>query len=138
MNNQSKTQASQFERERESKGVSGRNAFLDTAKGLCILFVVFSHYGWSADEKLTMHFAYWVDMAVPIFMVITGYVYYLSYTRRAVKDFFDPYSAPFLAPKLLRYTSPYAIADWELEAFLLGDCVNELASDCSFGQVPYL
>lgn len=57
-----------------------------------------------------MHFAYWVDMAVPIFMVITGYVYYLSYTRRAVKDFFDPYSAPFLAPKLLRYTSPYAIA----------------------------
>ena len=50
-----------------------RNQFIDVLKGICIIFVIITHYNWSNAARLKYFFPFWIDMAVPIFMIISGY-----------------------------------------------------------------
>ena len=63
---------------------SNRNHFIDLLKGICIVFVIVTHFNWSDDEKLTYYFPYWLNMAVPLFMIISGYVYAFSYRKNKI------------------------------------------------------
>lgn len=59
-----------------------RNKQLDIIKGICIIFVIVTHFAWTTNERLKYGFPFWIDMAVPIFMVITGYVSAASYEKK--------------------------------------------------------
>lgn len=91
-------------------GIAKRNYFLDVLKGICIIFVIITHYKWQAAERLQYGFPFWVDMAVPIFMIISGYVYACSFRKNEIENIEKAYELKFIVSKLIRYTVPFAVA----------------------------
>lgn len=89
---------------------SSRNHFIDLLKGICIIFVIVTHFSWRDEEKLQYYFPYWLNMAVPIFMIISGYVYAFSFRKHKIETVSDAYSLKCVVPKIVRYTVPFAIA----------------------------
>ncbi len=55
---------------------------LDVYKGVVILFIIITHFSWSGDEREKYLFPFWIDMAVPVFVVITGYLYAMTAENR--------------------------------------------------------
>ncbi len=86
-----------------------RQTNLDVLKGMCILAIVVTHFPWSAEERLKYLFPFWIDMAVPILMIISGYVYAYSYRRHMIIRLEDAYSLQRITNKIIRYTIPFAI-----------------------------
>ena len=64
-----------------------------------------------------MLFPYWIDMAVPVFMIISGYVNALSYQRKEIKTLQDAYEYKEIISKLIRYSMPLLMA-FLFEVFL--------------------
>ena len=60
----------------------GRNSVIDIIKGICILFVIITHYQWTNEQRLMLLFPFWIDMAVPLFMIFSGYLSALSFYKR--------------------------------------------------------
>ena len=87
-----------------------RNRFLDVLKGIAILLIIFTHYSFTDDKRAAMFFPYWVDMGVPIFMIISGYVTSLSYERKGIKTIDDAYRPVNSVRSLLRFMVPFMIA----------------------------
>jgi len=55
-----------------------RNFSIDLLKTISILFVVITHFAYPSDFRQKLLFPFYIDMAVPIFMIISGYNYYNS------------------------------------------------------------
>lgn len=87
-----------------------RQTVLDLLKGICIIFVIITHYSWNHEQRLIGLFPYFIDMAVPIFMIISGYVFSISYTKKGVHHFEDAYDLVIIANRILRYTIPFLMA----------------------------
>lgn len=87
-----------------------RNHFLDIAKGIAILMVLVTHFSWSDAERLKYLFPFWISMAVPIFMIISGYLSAASFQRNHVECLDDAYAPNLLWHKYLRFTVPFLIA----------------------------
>lgn len=87
-----------------------RKSSIDLLKGIAIILVVITHYSWTYDERMKMFFPFWVDMAIPIFMIISGYVYSQSFERKNVQTFEEAYLPANLADKIIRFTIPFAIS----------------------------
>lgn len=83
-----------------------RNNFLDVLKGVCILLVILTHFDWVEAERLKYFFPYWMNPAVPIFMITSGYVYTESFKRKNVSTFKDAYALKGILDKAIRYTVP--------------------------------
>lgn len=86
-----------------------RNTTVDVIKGICILFVIITHFEWQNSERMALGFPFWIDMAVPVFMIISGYVSSLSAEKRNIKGVSDLYLPSVIVPKLIRYTIPFLI-----------------------------
>lgn len=86
------------------------NYTIDSIKGICILLVIISHYAWSSEESKKYFFPFWMDCAVPFFMIISGYVLSLSFQRHQIKNFKEAYSINILIRRVLRYTIPFSFA----------------------------
>lgn len=95
---------------------------IDLAKGVCILFVVVTHYAWKGAERLKYLFPFWIGMAVPVFMVISGYVYTKSFRKNQIFSLGSAYSIDNILGKIIRYSVPFAMAFFVEEAavFLSG------------------
>ena len=92
-----------------------RNRTLDVIKGIAILLVLFTHYEWTGEQRQFFVFPYIVDMAIPIFMIISGYTYSMSFERHGIKSFADAYKLKNLTGKIIRYTVPFLIlVVWEI------------------------
>ena len=83
-----------------------RNNFLDVLKGICILLVILTHFDWIEAERLQYLFPYWMNPAVPIFMITSGYVYTASFQRKGVETFKQAYELKGIIDKAIRYTVP--------------------------------
>ena len=83
-----------------------RNNFLDVLKGICILLVIFTHFEWSREQTLNLLFPFWVNPAVPIFIIISGYVYAKSFERKQILTLKEAYSLKNVVDKLIRYSVP--------------------------------
>lgn len=83
-----------------------RNNFLDVLKGICILLVILTHFDWTEAQRLKYLFPYWMNPAVPIFMIISGYLYSESFKRKEVTTFSKAYAFSGIIDKVLRYTIP--------------------------------
>lgn len=92
-----------------------RNTTLDILKGICLIFVVVTHYPFSDETRLKFLFDFWVTMAIPVCMLVTGYVYSLSFQRKNIGTLSDAYSQRSgNIEHLIRYTVPFFIA-WIIE-----------------------
>ncbi len=87
-----------------------RNRTADVLKGLCIIFIIITHYGWSDEQQLRYLFPFIIDMAVPILMIISGYVYTASYERAGIDAMYKAYEPKVFVPRMLRFLVPFTIA----------------------------
>lgn len=94
----------------EAEAKNERNFFLDIIKAICILFVIVTHDEISDKTRLIALFPFIVDMAVPFFMIISGYVYASSFERNKITHISEAYTLQFLLPKFIRYTVPFVMA----------------------------
>lgn len=84
-----------------------RNRFIDIAKGISIILVLFNHYEWSKDSLLNTHLYYWlITLAVPVFMLGTGYVSAASFERKGI-SLAEAKRKEQIIPKIKRYTIPF-------------------------------
>ena len=87
-----------------------RNGSVDFLKGLSMLFIIILHFGWQNEEPRRFLFVYWAEMAVPIFMILSGYVFSLSFQRKKIERMAQAYECRFIAEKLVRFIVPFAVA----------------------------
>ncbi len=86
-----------------------RSVVLDYIKTACILFVIITHLDWTDTQRTTFLFPFSIDMAVPAFMIISGYVNMLSIEKRSINTINKWYSVDVLFPKLITILAPYVV-----------------------------
>ena len=94
-----------------------RNKTIDVLKGICILCVVVTHYAWTQAERSTLLFPFWIDMAVPMFMILSGYVHAKSFVKREIVSFEETYNIKGILLKSIRFLLPFTII-YILELYL--------------------
>lgn len=86
-----------------------RNSALDILKGICIIFILITHFRWEESDRIRFLFPFWIDMAVPIFMVITGYVYTKTLLTADENTIDSIYSSNFIRKRIIKYTVPFLL-----------------------------
>ena len=109
--------------------------YIDTLKGVCILFVVFTHMKWSDSDRLLLGFPFWIAMAVPIFMILSGFLYSKRFEKcesNSLASFFIPKA---IISSLLRFALPFLlIFPFEIRwAFKHGEATG--FRDCILGFI---
>ncbi len=80
---------------------------IDVLKGICILIVIIEHARWSSSVWKKALFPFWERMAIPCFMVISGFVHSRSIGNMALSE---ACRAENIIRKLKRYLIPYTVA----------------------------
>ena len=91
-----------------TKNILSQNRTVDFLKGVCILFVIITHFSWTDNERQMLLFPYWIDMAVPIFMFLSGYVNGISALNKS-SSLSELYSLKQVLRKIVRYGSPFFV-----------------------------
>lgn len=86
-----------------------RMSSIDVLKGVCIILVILTHFSWTDNERLKYLFPFWVGMAIPIFMIISGYVNSLSYERHNIIDMSKAYDVYSIIDKIIRFSLPFTV-----------------------------
>lgn len=86
-----------------------RNRMVDILKGICIMCVIITHFNWQDNDRIIPVFPFLINMAVPVFMIISGYVYAISYEKRDISSISQAYQIDYVIDKLLHYTIPFII-----------------------------
>ena len=100
-----------------------RIEIFDYMKAFAIIAVVITHCKFSLIQKTHISFTFVIGMAVPIFMLITGYNYAKSYQLRSCKSFIELYNIKLLLKRFIRIVLPFLII-FLLEFFLLEGKIN--------------
>ncbi len=82
---------------------------IDFVKGIGILFIIITHYKWQDIERLKFLFPFWIDMAVPVYMIISGFVYTKSFQKSEINTIDRAYTVDVLLGKIIRYSIPFLI-----------------------------
>ena len=93
--------------DKSPRSTGGFNRSVDFMKGMCILFVITAHCELGRTISRVMLFPFWVHLPVSVFMILSGYVYALSYQRHNIDTFKKAYAPKQILPKLVRYIEPY-------------------------------
>lgn len=75
---------------------------IDWMKAVCIILVIFNHSG-LFDRTTNVFFLLVIDIAVPVFMILSGYTFALRYNKSCIKEMFDRRD---LLKRFLRFTIP--------------------------------
>lgn len=92
-----------------------RNRFVDVLKGIFIIFVLITHTWIEPSTRNLFGFPFWVDMAVPVFMLISGYVSAYSIERNGDAAIEKAYETRQIIRKVLRFVIPFSmafVAEW--------------------------
>lgn len=104
---------------RENETSHARERHIDLFKGILIILIVVTHFAWEDEERLRYLFPFWIDMAVPLFMMISGYAFVRSFQKSKINSLSDAYSVKNVLPKVMRFTIPFFIAFMLEEAYFL-------------------
>lgn len=93
--------------EKTTRCTSGtsRIEFLDYLKAICVLMVIVTHYNWT--DKTSPFFTLLINMAVPVFMIISGYNFAMSNSKKAEGKLGKMYGWSVIKPKLVRFLVPF-------------------------------
>lgn len=84
-----------------------RSNLLDIIKGLMILFIITTHFRFAYPEDyMKFGFFYWIDMAVPVFMIITGNLMAVNSEKRNI-SIRQAYLPETLITKMMRFLIPF-------------------------------
>lgn len=90
---------------------------LDSLKGIATIFVLITHSTVSSRERLLFGFPFWVGMAVPIFIFVSGFANSASFESKGINSLSAAYRRDRVINKLLRFSIPY-LAIFALECIL--------------------
>lgn len=93
------------ERANVTNGSTQRIEFLDYLKAICVLMVIITHYDWT--DKSSPFFTMLINMAVPVFMIISGYNFAMSNRKKADGKLGKMYGWDVMKPKLIRFLVPF-------------------------------
>lgn len=88
---------------------STRQNWVDYLKVIAIIFIIITHDPWSVENSKLFVYSLIVDMAVPIFMIISGYNYTYSCRKKNIAKIADVYNIAQLKERLLRIVIPFII-----------------------------
>lgn len=91
---------------------SKRLVAIDNMKAISIILVIVTHTFQAMGlykSALVIGRPYWIDMAVPIFMILTGFTYSFSSNRRDIFTLKQWFKWDNINSKLLRILMPYVI-----------------------------
>ncbi len=113
---------------------------LDSLKGIATILVLITHSTISSRTRLLFGFPFWVVMAVPIFIFVSGFVNSVSFEKKGVDSLSAAYSRDRVISKLLRFSIPY-LAIFILEcvidpSILRNDPIKVLSLFLSGGTGP--
>lgn len=93
---------------------------IDYLKCICIILVIFTHYSWSADERSSLLFPFWVDLAIPVLMITTGFNYYNSMKTKRWKmvKSFQRILLPFLITIFIEFIPLMVIDNFSIVSTL--------------------
>lgn len=89
--------------------MSNRNKTIDAVKGLLILFVIFAHINISINIRRLCLAPFWENSAVPMFLMISGYLYSNSYVKNNIKTLSEAYQPKNIVIRLARFLIPWMI-----------------------------
>ena len=92
----------------EVKEIKKRIDFLDYLKAICVIMVIITHYDWG--DKDSPFFTMLINMAVPVFMIISGYLTAVSIEKNHIRTLSEAWSAEVVIPKALRFLIPFSLA----------------------------
>lgn len=92
----------------KSTSTSNRLVAIDYLKAIAIVLVIITH-SITQEKRLKYYGPFWIDMAVPIFMIISGFTYSMSADRNKIKTLYQWFCWKSIAPKLQRIVLPYII-----------------------------
>ena len=104
-----------------------RSRFIDIAKGISMIMVVITHFEWTLTQRLDYGFYFWISMAVPCFMLATGYVNAVSFSAKGI-TLKKAYKPAFIWKKIVRFSVPFLYmyaAELTIRAFM-GEFYNPL------------
>lgn len=78
-------------------------------KALAILFVILNH-SLTTDEILDVGGPFWIYMAVPMFMIVSGFNMFNSMSRRKMTGFNQYFNVKYFLPKIINVIAPWFIA----------------------------
>lgn len=93
------------EENKVEKSVSKRIEFLDYMKAICVIMVIVTHYDWT--DKTSPFFTMLINMAVPVFMIVSGYNFAMSNCKKAEGKLGKMYGWSMIKPKLIRFLVPF-------------------------------
>lgn len=98
---------------------SNRLQSIDILKAFAIMMVVFTHANWTPENRMHPIFPFLINMAVPIFMVVTGINWCGAIERKhflnSPMQFEELYALPDILKKIVRLTAPFlVIFAWEV------------------------
>ena len=85
-----------------------RSNLIDIIKGLMMVFIIITHFNFIyPDDYKKYGFFFYIDMAVPVFMIITGYLHAIQFSKKDIRSFSQAMSPTIIIPKILRFFVPY-------------------------------
>ncbi len=82
-----------------------RIELIDYLKAVCVLMVIVTHYEWS--DKTSPFFTMLINMAVPVFMILSGYNFAMSNRKKTDGKLRQMYGWSMVKPKLVRFLVPF-------------------------------
>ena len=83
--------------------------FFDYLKALAIICIVIDHYRFTISELGNLLFPYAIEMGVPIFMLVTGFLYANSFLKNKIYNIKEMFAPAILIKRFLRLTLPFLI-----------------------------
>lgn len=100
-----------------------RKTGIDYLKCICMVFIVITHFYWTDDQRHNLLFPFYIDLAVPILMLVTGYNYYNSmqrgYSLGKLKSNLVRILRPFVYIMLLQFVPLYLSYGADLKAAVI-------------------
>lgn len=86
-----------------------RQHWIDAIKGLATIFVIVQHFRFPSGVPSALLTVFWAGAAVPFFMILTGYTWSMSYSKKSYEHLEDFYDIKDLRKKVIRFTVPALI-----------------------------
>lgn len=84
-----------------------RIAIVDILKAVSMILILIGHTGWEERQRNILGFPFWVDMAVPVFMILSGFIFAMQFDKRGIKFVDESYSREYVIKNLLRFILPF-------------------------------
>lgn len=95
-----------------------RDLKFDFIKMICIFMVIITHVSFSDNQKSCFVFPYFIYMAVPVFMIISGYMNAKSWDKKNIQNIKTWFSKKIFLSKVITILIPFTVI-FIIEFFLI-------------------